>query len=73
MGLLKTFDRFQLKDIVHLLYDRQIPHNLIKTREDIYKPNQIKANGIVVQHKIKFKYLGIELLSYGEIEFEARE
>ena len=31
--LQKAFDRIQLKDIIHLLRDRQIPHNIIMTIE----------------------------------------
>ena len=33
IDLVKAFDRVQLKDIIHLLYDRHIPHNLVKTFE----------------------------------------
>ena len=40
---MKAFDRVQLKDILHILYDRQIPHNLVKTIENIYMVNRIQA------------------------------
>ena len=31
IDLVKAFDRVRLKDILHLLYDKHIPHNLVKT------------------------------------------
>ena len=43
IDLEKAFDRVQLRDIIHLLYDRQIPHNLIKTIENIYTGNSAQA------------------------------
>ena len=39
----KAFDRIQLKDVIHLLYNKQIPHNIIKTIENIYVANEIQA------------------------------
>lgn len=49
IGLEKAFDRVQLRDEVHLLFNRQIPHNLIKTIENIYEGNQIytQINGVL--------------------------
>ena len=46
IDLKKAFDHVQLRDIIHLLYDRQIPHNLIKTIKNIYtgNPAQAKVN-----------------------------
>ena len=35
IDLQKAFDRIQFKDIIHLLHERQIPHNIIKTIENI--------------------------------------
>ena len=43
IDLVKAFDQVQLKDIIHLLYDRHIPHNLVKTIENIYMENLIQA------------------------------
>ena len=43
IDLEKAFDNVQLRDIIHLLYDRQIPHNLIKTIENIYTGNSAQA------------------------------
>ena len=43
IDLQKAFDRIQLKDIIHLLHDRQIPYNIIKTIENIYSENKIQA------------------------------
>lgn len=43
IDLEKAFDRVQLRDVVHLLYNRQIPYNLIKTIENIYEANLIQA------------------------------
>ena len=43
IDLVKAFDRVRLKDIIHLLYDRHIPHNLVKTIENIYMENRIQA------------------------------
>ena len=41
--MLKAFDRVRLKDIIHILYDRHILHNLVKTIENIYMENRIQA------------------------------
>ena len=43
IDLKKAFDRVQLRDIIHLLYDRQIPYNLIKTIGNIYTRNSAQA------------------------------
>ncbi|XP_045480919.1 uncharacterized protein LOC123685307 [Harmonia axyridis] len=43
VDLQKAFDRVQIQDVVHLLYQSQIPHNLIKVIEDIYSSNKIQA------------------------------
>ena len=43
IDLVEAFDRVQLKPIVHLFYDRHIPHNLVKTIENIYMENLIQA------------------------------
>lgn len=43
IDLEKAFDRIILADVVHLLYNTQIPSNLIKTIEDIYQNNNIQA------------------------------
>uniref|UniRef100_A0AAR5NWU5 Reverse transcriptase domain-containing protein n=1 Tax=Dendroctonus ponderosae TaxID=77166 RepID=A0AAR5NWU5_DENPD len=43
VDLTREFDSDQLKDVLHLLYNRQIPHNLIKTIENIYTNNKILA------------------------------
>ena len=40
---MKAFDRVRLKDIIHLLYDIHIPHNLVKPIENIYMENLIQA------------------------------
>ena len=51
IDLEKAFDRVQLRDVVHLLYNRQIPHNLVKTIQNIYEANQIQAkiNGVLTE------------------------
>lgn len=38
-----------LQDVVHILYNRGIPVNLIKTIENIYSKNQIQAK---IKHKL---------------------
>ena len=43
IDLEKAFDRVQLRDVIHLLYNRQIPHNIIKTIKNIYTANEIQA------------------------------
>lgn len=43
IDLEKTFVRIQLEDVVHILYDRQIPHNIIKTIKNVYNGNKIQA------------------------------
>ena len=43
IDLVKAFDRLRLKDIIHLFYDRHIPHNLVKNIENIYRVNRIQA------------------------------
>ena len=51
IDLEKAFDRIQLKDVTQLLYDRQVPQNIIKTIENIYQTNTIQAriNGELTQ------------------------
>lgn len=43
IDLEKAFDRVQLQDVVHLLYSRQVPLNLIKVIENIYNGNKVQA------------------------------
>lgn len=43
ISLVKAFERVQLKNIIHLFYDRRILHNLLKTVEKIYKANHMKV------------------------------
>ena len=43
IDLEKAFDRMQLEDVTQLLYDRQVPQNIIKTIENIYQANTIQA------------------------------
>ena len=51
IDLEKAFDRIQLEDVTQLLYDRQVPQNIIKTIENIYQANTIQAriNGELTQ------------------------
>ena len=44
IDLEKAFDRIQLEDVTQLVYDRQVPQNIIKTIENIYKANTITQN-----------------------------
>ena len=43
IDLTKAFDRVRIDDIVHLLYKRDIPINIIQTIEDIYHGTTIQA------------------------------
>ena len=43
IDLTKAFDRVRIEDIVHLLYKRDIPINIIQTTEDIYHDTTIQA------------------------------
>lgn len=43
IDLEKAFDRVQLQDVVHILYNRNIPLKIIKLVEDIYTRNKIEA------------------------------
>lgn len=43
IDLEKAFDRVQLQDVVHILYNRNIPLNIIKLIEHIYTRNKIEA------------------------------
>lgn len=43
IDLQKAFDRVKLGDVVHLLYSRRVPFNLIKVIENIYSANKIQA------------------------------
>ena len=43
IDLEKAFDRIQLEDVAQLLYDRQVPQNIIKTIENIYQAHTIQA------------------------------
>ncbi|XP_056636715.1 uncharacterized protein LOC130445195 [Diorhabda sublineata] len=43
IDLQKAFDRIQLKDVIHLLYNRDIPINIVQTIENIYSHNQVQA------------------------------
>lgn len=43
IDLEKMFDRLKLRVVVHILYNRQIPHNMIKNRENIERGNQVRA------------------------------
>lgn len=46
IDLQKAFDRIQVQDVIHLLYNRGIPLSIIKTIENIYKNKiQAKVNG----------------------------
>ena len=33
----------------------------------------LEINGSIIQQEMRFKYLGIELLGYGDVEAEVRE
>lgn len=39
----KAFDRIKLESITHLLYNRDIPMNIVRTIEDIYTCSKIQA------------------------------
>lgn len=41
--LQKAFYRVKLENVVHLQYDRQKPHNLIKYIESVYSAKKIQA------------------------------
>lgn len=43
VDLEKAFDRVQLQDVIHILYNRNIPLNIIKLIENIYVRNKIEA------------------------------
>ncbi|CAG9835898.1 unnamed protein product [Diabrotica balteata] len=43
IDLKKAFDKVKLKDVIHLLYDREIPLNVIKTIENIYQNNNMEV------------------------------
>ena len=43
IDLEKAFDRVQLRYFIHFVYNRQIPHNIIKTIKNIYTANKIQA------------------------------
>ena len=43
IDLEKAFDRIQLEDVTQLLYDRQVPQNIIKTIENIYQANRLQT------------------------------
>ena len=69
IDLIKAFDRVRLKNIIHLLYDRHIPYNLVKTIENIYIENLIQAeingeltNPIPAGNRIRQEDLLIPLL-----------
>jgi len=40
IDLQKAFDRVQLENVLHLLYNIQLPLNLLKTIENLYSENQ---------------------------------
>lgn len=43
IDLTKAFDQVQLEDVIHLLYYRNIPINIVQTIENIYLNNNIQA------------------------------
>ncbi|CAG9830721.1 unnamed protein product [Diabrotica balteata] len=43
IDLMKAFDRIQVEDVLHLLYKKNIPINIIQTIENIYFHNRIQA------------------------------
>ena len=43
IDLKKAFNRVQLEDVIHLLYNKQIPNNIVKTIKNIYTINKIQA------------------------------